>query len=297
MKSIVSSKGSCILRVQSIINNLKAAERRVANYILDHAELVTTMTMEELAVASDSSYSTVDRLCRKIGYSGFRELKSSLIYDVINNNNVGTIIQNLTVGLETSTQGICENVYGLAFKVLEDSLAIMNISEIEVVVQEIVKAKKLCFIGAGSSGLCARYAYSRFFRIGLNCSSDIDSTLYKMQAALLTDEDLLFVISSSGRTENVVEAARLAKKNGVTVVGLSDYAISPLSKTCDYNLYTTSRNANMFLNIDMPLITGQITIIDLLYMCTCVALGERASLKYEKTITTASQEKTKNNIL
>ncbi|MDG0813941.1 MurR/RpiR family transcriptional regulator [Cohnella rhizosphaerae] len=294
MKSMLVSKGGCILRIQSILNNLKSAEHRVANYILDHAELVTAQTMEELAVASDASYSTVDRLCRKLGYTGFREFKASLIYDVINNNNVGTIIQNLTVGQETSTQGIAENVYNLAFKVLEDSLAIMNISEIEMVVQQMIKAKKLCFIGAGSSGLCARYAYSRFFRIGLNCASDIDSTLYKMQAALLTEDDLLFVISSSGRTENVVEAARLAKKNGVTVVGLSDYAITPLSKTCDYNLYTTSRNANMFLNIDMPLITGQITIIDLLYMCTCVALGEDASRHYEKTITTANQEKTRN---
>ncbi|MBB6670123.1 MurR/RpiR family transcriptional regulator [Cohnella nanjingensis] len=295
MKSMISAKGSCILRIQSIIANLKSAERRVANYILQNAELVTTITMDELAAASESSYSTVDRLCRKLGYSGFRELKSSLMYDVFNNNNVGTIIQNISVGQETSTQGICENVYGLAFKVLEDSLAIMDISVIEVVVQQIVKANKLCFIGAGSSGLSARYAYSRFFRIGLNCTSDIDSTLYTMQAALLTQGDLLFVISSSGRTENAVEAARLAKKNGATVVGLSDYAITPLSKTCDYNLFTTSRNANMFLNIDMPLITGQITIIDLLYMCTCVSLGESASINYEKTINTANQEKTKNS--
>lgn len=296
MKSVVPSQGGCILRIQSLINHLKPAEHRVANYILQNAEPATVMTMEEIAAASDSSYSTVDRLCRKLGYSGFRELKASLIYDVFNNNNVGTIIQNLTIGQETTTQGICENVYGLAFKVLEDSLAIMDISTIEAVVQRIVQAGKICFIGAGSSGLSARYAYSRFFRIGLQCASDIDSTLYRMQAALLSQDDLLFVISSSGRTETIVEAARLAKKNGSTVVGLSDYAISPLSRICDYNLYTTSRNANMFLNIDMPLITGQITIIDLLYMCTCVALGERASLEYGKTITTASQEKTKGSV-
>jgi hypothetical protein len=50
----------------------------------------------------------------------------------------------------------------------------------------------------------------------------------------------------------------------------------------------------MFLNIDMPLVTGQIAIIDLLFMCTCVVLGENASLQYEKTITTAHQEKSRS---
>lgn len=293
MKQNVFSKGSCILRIHGIINSLKPAEQRVAKYIINNMEHVTSMTMEELAFESGSSYATVSRLCRKLGYTGFRELKSSLIFDAVNNNNVGTIIKNLSIGVEASTHGICKNIYCLAFKVLEDSQAIMNISEVEKVVQEIVKAKKLCFIGTGYSGICARYAYSRFFRIGLNCIYDIDSTLYKMQATLLSKGDLLFAISSSGRTKSIVDLANHAKKNSVTVVGLSDFAITPLSKTCDYNLYTTSRNANMFLNIDMPLITGQITIIDLLYACTCVAMGEAASIEYEKTIIAANQEKYK----
>ena len=294
MKSNVSPKGGCILRIQSIVKNLNPAERSVANFILNNMETAINLTMEDLAAASGTSYATVNRLCRKIGYSGFRELKTNLMYDVINNNNVGTIIQNLTVGFETTTQGVCDNVYKLAHKVLEDSQTIINIQVIENVVQEITKANKICFIGVGYSGLSARYAYSHFFRIGLNCVSDIDSTLFKMQTALLTKGDLLFAISSSGRTEIIVESARLARKNGVTVVGLSDYAISPLSKTCDYNLYTTSRNTNMFLNIDMPLVTGQIAIIDLLFMCTCVVLGENASLQYEKTLTTAHQEKSRS---
>lgn len=288
-------RGNCLLRIKQMYNTMKTAERTLADFILSSPERVIAETMESLAANSGVSYATVSRFCRKIGYTGFRQLKDSLMYDVINSNEVSAIIQKLSFGGENTIEGICENAYKLAFKVLDDSYSIMDTNVIKAVVREMIQAKRICFIGAGYSAICARYAYSRFFRIGLNCLHDLDSTLYRMQVSLLGEGDMLFAISSSGRTENVVEAARLAKKNRALVVSLSDFAISPLSKTSDYNLYTTSRNASMFLDIDMPLITGQITIIDMLFMCCTIALEEAASISYEKTISSAMTEKMHDN--
>ncbi|MDL2327853.1 MurR/RpiR family transcriptional regulator [Ruminococcaceae bacterium OttesenSCG-928-A11] len=285
------ARGNCILRVKQIRDSLKSAERQLADYILENPEVVISETMENLAAQSGVSYATVNRFYKKLGYTGFRQFKDSLIYDVINSNEVSSLIQNLSFGGDNTIEGTCENAYKLAFKVLDDSLSILDTAVVDAVVHKLIHAQNICFIGAGYSGLCARYAYSRFFRIGLNCITDLDSTLFKMQVSLLNEKDVLFVISSSGRTETVVEAARLAKKNNVTVVALSDFAISPLSKTSDYNLYTTSRNANLFLDIDMPLITGQITIIDMLYMCCTVAMGSTATSSYEKTNSSAMAEK------
>ena len=129
------------------------------------------------------------------------------------------------------------------------------------------------------------------FRIGLPCTSELDSTLYNMTISLMTERDVLFAISSSGRTENIIKAVARAKKNKVTVVSLSDFAISPLTKISDLNLYTTPRNVKFFLNIDMPLIIGQIAIIDVLYSCCCVRLAEKASEFYRKTKASADSEK------
>jgi hypothetical protein len=44
-------------------------------------------------------------------------------------------------------------------------------------------------------------------------------------------------------------------------------------------------------NIDMPLIIGQIAIIDVLYSCCCVRLAEKATALYRKTKASADSEK------
>ena len=55
----------------------------------------------------------------------------------------------------------------------------------------------------------------------------------------MSDKDVLFAISSSGRTGNIIEAANLANENKVTVISLTDFAVSPLTKISDLNLHTT----------------------------------------------------------
>ena len=112
-----------------------------------------------------------------------------------------------------------------------------------------------------------------------------------MKISIMTGRDVLFAISSSGRTQNIIKGVTLAKENKVTVISLSDFAISPLTKISDFNLYTTPRNVKFFMNIDMPLIIGQIAIIDVLYSCCCVRMAERASENYRKTKASADSEK------
>ena len=290
MKSMKPAE-NCLLRIMHMSDDLHPAERRIADYVLNHPEQVITVTMEELGDRTDSSYATVNRFCRRLGFSGYRAFRQSLVVDLTEKKNIDDMVHNLSVTSESSVENVCESVYDLAFKVLSDSLGIINTSTIEAVVNVLTKANKICFVGVGISGMSAQYAHSRLFRIGLNCIYNADSTLSSMQVSLLRQGDVLFAISSSGRTSTIVEAARLAKKNGVTVIGLSDFSVSPLSKVCDYNLFTTGRNTSFFLDIDIQFITGQISIIDVIYMCCCVALDERASENYTKTVASGNREK------
>lgn len=285
------SKGSCILRIKGVYDSLKSAEKRLADFVLDNPKETVNSTMEELAEKSQSSYATIFRFCKKVGYSGYKDFKSSLIHDVMTNKNIESIIEDFSLGKNATTQDVCEKIYDFSHKILQDSMSMIDLSVIDKVVDRILNSKSVCFIGAGTSGVSAKYAYTKFFRLGVPCFSETDPTLYKMKASILTEGDLLFAISSSGRTENVVKAARIAKKNNAYVISLSDFAISPLTKTSDINLYTTPRNASLFLDIEMPLIIGQITILDILYSCCCVRLGEKASDMYSKTKHSADEEK------
>lgn len=68
----------------SIIQSLKdrsllsAAELPVAEYVLEHRDQVLSMPIRALAEASCSSPSSVLRLCRKVGASGYQDFKIRL---------------------------------------------------------------------------------------------------------------------------------------------------------------------------------------------------------------------------
>ncbi|BBE20398.1 sialic acid utilization regulator, RpiR family [Aquipluma nitroreducens] len=286
-------KGSCILRINGVYDSLKTADKRLADFILHNTERIVNFTIVELAENSNTSYATISRFCRKIGFSGFKELKNNLTSDILASKNLEEMIDGFTINSNASTEQVCERVYKLSSKILEESMAIIDYLAIDLAVEKLTSAKNVFFIGAGASGISARYAYSKFFRIGIPCYHEADSTLYKMKVSILTENDVLFVISSSGRTAEIVECARVASANNIYVISLSDFAISPLTKVSNTNLYTTPRNANLFLDIDMPLIIGQITIIDILYSCCCLKMSEKSSSLYNKTKQSTDAEKLK----
>jgi DNA-binding MurR/RpiR family transcriptional regulator len=292
-KNIQLNRGSCIIRIKGVYDSLKSAEKRLADYVLQNPQEAVNSTMKELCSKSESSYATLFRFCRKLGFPGYKEFRNSLIKDIILNRDSQDELENFPIGENTPTELICERIFNFAHKILEDSMTMLDTSLINKAVDKILTSKSVYFIGAGTSGISARYAFSKFFRLGMPAFAESDPTIYRMKASIMGPEDTLFVISSSGRTASVVDSARTAKKCGAFVISLSDFAISPITKVSDLSLYTTPRNASLFLDNEMPLIIGQITILDIMYSCCCIRLGGKALQLYAKTKDSADEEKLK----
>ncbi len=73
----------CFVRIQGSYVSLRAAEQRVADFILKNAEELIYLTVTELAERTQTSESTVVRLCQKIGYKGYQEFKIVLARDLV----------------------------------------------------------------------------------------------------------------------------------------------------------------------------------------------------------------------
>ena len=286
-----SQRGGCLLRINALYDSLKAAELRLADYILNNQEKVIHFTISSLQEKSGSSYATIIRFCKKAGYSGYKEFKKSLEQDVLNSETSSDTSAGISIDLDDSTETIIQKAFQHSIKTLEETQGILDVATLETAADKMVAANEVYFIGTGSSGVSAQYAYARFFRIGFNCSAQTDPAYYKTKTSILKKSDVLFAISSSGRSHNVVDAARLAYKSGVTVISLCDFAVSPLTRTATINLYTTPRNTTFFLDFDMPFIIGQINIIDILFTCCCSRMGEKAIMTYNNTKRVADREK------
>lgn len=296
-KDFANENTGCFLRLQALHSSLKPVERRAVDFILQYPQEVMSCTIIELAMKSNTSSATINRLIKRLGFEGFREFKKYLYQDIIKQAGTGLkhnsldFLDVITFSQGATVEETCGYIYDLSSKVLEESHNIISFDAINDAAQMLLSANSLCIIGTGLSGISARYAYSRFFRIGIPCYFDEDSTLYRMKSSLLTKKDVLFAISSSGRSINILNCVKAAKENNASIVSLTDYAVSPLSKLATINLFTTPRNSSQFMNIDMPLVIGQVFIIDALYMICCVKMGKQSSEIYIKTKRSADSEK------
>ena len=64
------------------------AEKKIADYILEHKSEIIDMTVAELALASGTSDATVSRFCRRCGFNGFHHLKITLAKEVAEERDI-----------------------------------------------------------------------------------------------------------------------------------------------------------------------------------------------------------------
>ena len=84
------------------------AEKKIADYMMEHKAEVVDMTVGELARASGTSDATVSRFCRRCGFKGFHSLKLALAREVLEEEqklDVEGLIQKALEGVE---QVICK---------------------------------------------------------------------------------------------------------------------------------------------------------------------------------------------
>ena len=245
----------------------KATKRKLADYFLNNTSKIQNLTIADVAEETDTSYATVCRFLNETGFSGFKEFKKSIAAEL--NTAVKTDLifsENLLdfSGAENFEE-LARRVTDFAVDVTQGSCKSISNSEAENLYNILKNASQIHFFGLGTSSVSAQYAYIKFFRLKTGCSYSNDTVISKMTASLLKKGDLLFLFSSSGRTKAVIEAAKLAKTKGASVIAVSDFINTPLAKYADMSICTTVRDANKFLDPDFALIQGQITIIDILY--------------------------------
>lgn len=84
--------------------------------------------------------------------------------------------------------------------------------EIDELVSEILRSRRICLVGAGRVGLAVRGFAMRLGHLGLEAYMVGDATVPS-----ITEGDLLLVASGSGETQTIYDLVSIAKKNNARV--------------------------------------------------------------------------------
>lgn len=258
-------------------SRLRGKEAAIAAYVLENPRNIIHMTISQLSEELGVADSTVFRFCQKVGFRGFQSFKIALASEVI--TPLESIHEKIQVEDPVST--VTEKVIRSNIKSLEDTLAMHDVKAMEEAVGLIVQARTIGFFGNGGSAIVALDGYHKFLRAGLSAFSNLDAHLQIMSAAQLGTEDLAIVISHSGSTKDTLDVIRVLKDREVSIIGITNQAKSPLSKTSDVTLFTVSEETD-FRSEALASRIAQLSLMDALYTNVMMARGEDGREALEK---------------
>lgn len=264
----------CCLKIKESLSGLTKKEKLVAKYILQFPQDVPKMSIHELAAASGTSPSSVVRLCKSLGYGGYKEFCRLLTADVSANRPDGIVYEDVRPG--DSLPSIAKSVAMSNTRAIESSLQMLDMEQLEQAVAAICQADRVDFYGVGTSCLVALDAHSKFLRINKNSNASEDPHVQVLSAATLKKGDVAVIISYSGETRDVLIIADIVKKASAAVIAITKYGKNSLSALADITLCTYSTE-NLIRTGAMSSRISQLTIIDILY--TAVASNNYGNVK------------------
>jgi DNA-binding MurR/RpiR family transcriptional regulator len=234
-----------------------SSESELAKYIIENPDEISQLSINQIAKKIHISPATITRFCQKISFSGFNEFKHELkrYIDLRNKPTAASDIKEIDY---------FSNLYQNHLEIIETTFRKMTYFDIQQAVSLLTDAKKVHVYGIGNSGIAAQEFKWKFFRIGIQVESITDPHQAVMDAALSTGSSLVIGISVSGKTKEVIDAIKIAKRQGASVLAITSDKTSELSQLADLSLLVMSKSSmHMGQNISptLPLFL----LFDLLY--------------------------------
>ncbi|WMT20751.1 MurR/RpiR family transcriptional regulator [Parageobacillus toebii] len=272
---------SILAKIENQMERFSPAEKKIATYIMEHAELVPNMTTKELSKNAGSSEASVVRFCKTIGIGSFTALKLALVRELTiadMNINDFSIIEK-----QDTPYDLFNKVTYVNKAAVEATTTTIDKRELEKAAEVIANAKKILFYGVGGSASSAMDACYKFTKLGYVSMMSPDFHTMLPLAANLEKHDVFVAVSTSGRTKDVLEIARFAKKQGATVIAITKLdPSSPLYKEADIKLCLPDVEQDHRIGSMASRMT-QLNIIDALYLITFHQVGSRVLEKFHET--------------
>jgi DNA-binding MurR/RpiR family transcriptional regulator len=202
-------------RAQFYADKLNDTEDQIVEYILQHRHEVTSMSIQKLAENLYTVPNTIVRLAKKLGYKGFSELKAALVLE-----NQAEIVQMTEVPVH-----------------ILKTYEMIDIDTIDLAVRKMHESKRVLFYGIGDSTYFCEMMAKNLRCVGKQAEFFTQRHDMIYSADRCEQKDLLFVISLSGETKQVLEAVTIAKQRGVFIISMTHLSENSLANLADLRLY------------------------------------------------------------
>ncbi len=218
--------------LREIYPDLSRLEMRIADYFLKNIEQLTDTPILSVAEACGTSKPAVVRLCKKLGYRGYKDFLKALSAELALSGqgrqpDVGSIYP------DSSAQDICAIVTYSTVRALEKTLGALDAAQMEKAAEALAGAGRIDLYAVSNSSMLAQDAEIKFRRIGYNAYAPLDTHRQVVSAATLKKGDAAIVFSYYGETLDMLEVLGIARERGATVIALTRKGKNSVSEAAD----------------------------------------------------------------
>ena len=247
----------------SVYDSFFEAEKKIADYMMEHKAQAVDMTVGELAKASGTSDATVSRFCRRCGFKGFQNLKLALAREVLEEEQSNQEVTN-DIDRGDLSQSL-KNILANKVAELTETVKMMDPQSLEEILKKLEQARMVQLAAVGNTIPVALDGAFKFNQLGIPA---VAGDIWETQAAYafnLGPEDVVLIISNSGYSRRLKTLAEGARENGSTLVLITNNPDSSLAEVCDYRIITATREKLLTEEFWFSRVTAT-AVIEILYL-------------------------------
>ena len=234
-----------LLQAQLLYNDMGKSEKRVADWLFSHSGEILPYSITDLASMCESSEATIVRFSKRLGCSGYQDLKIALARE----HDKKVIAPTITS--EDDCFSIFEKVCNDAYMSLERTKKTLSPEAMSAAVKAIAESGRVVLIGLGASAQVAEDASNKLLRAGCNSVAYADTHMQAIAVSQLRPGDTVIGISQSGASKDIVESMKIAKSRGARTIAITSRERSPIARHSQIVLLTDTeetRHSSLGLN-------------------------------------------------
>ena len=211
--------------IREMYDAIFPAERKVADFVLEHIDDAVQYNVSELAKASGVSDATIIRMCHHLGYSGYYQFRLALSRDV------GRMQSQDSSG--ASSQDVLQPLFEGYVSTITSIGRGLQTQKLLECISWLKNAGTVHIISVGNTTNVASYLGFRLERLGVRCTSDLQPERFINHISLADEDDIILAITKSGSSKRVLDGMKLAKEKNLKVIVITAHSQSPASELAD----------------------------------------------------------------
>lgn len=272
--------------IEKFYSDLTSRQKEVADYMISHPEDICYITLKSLSERLSVSELTILRMCKKLGFDNYIELKNAFRIHtqnlVKNFSNSNFFVLDMPFSKPGDKEELLHQICVNEMAKSTNFYSTLDSKKILKAARKIIDAKNIFICFHGVSRIMADSLSLHLSHLGIGCSYIHPEDMDNVQANLVRMKpgDLLIGISFPKYFTLIGSITDYAEQKGVDVITITDSLNSPAVTKSSLNFICNTATKLFYNSLALP-----IALINLLASGIVIEMGT----KYDELVANANQ--------